>query len=156
MLAREDKSWREHWHPIDQLWHSVGVARDSRHVGEIEWRRVIMAATVLTVIIPTAIAAMLIIVEVTAGFRARLASLVGLHAAADGLGRDALADFDIRLLDDHSALDGLPSAAAVFSAQHPLPVGVGELGDRDDADARLVIAAVTWTEANAPSGLAGC
>lgn len=99
---------------------------------------------------------MLILVEVATGLGTRLSTLVGLHAATDSLGRDALADLDIGFLDNHPALDGLPTAATILGAEHPLPVRVSELADRDDADARLVIAAVTWPEADAPSGLEGC
>lgn len=99
---------------------------------------------------------MLVLVEVATGLGTRLSALVGLHAATDSLGRDALANLDIGLLDNHPALDGLPTAATVLGAEHPLPVRVGELADRDDADARLVIAAVTWSEADAPSGLGRC
>lgn len=113
-------------------------------------------AAVLAIVVTTAITTILVLVEVAAGLGTRLSALVGLHAATDSLGGDTLANLDIRLLDDHPALNGLPSAAAVLGAEHPLPVRVGELADRDDADARLIIAAVTWPEADAPSGLGGC
>lgn len=99
---------------------------------------------------------MFVLVEVAAGLGTRLSALVGLHAATDSLGGHALADLDIGLLDHHAALDGLPATAAILGAEHPLPVCVGELADRDDADTRLVIAAVTWPEADTPSGLGGC
>lgn len=157
-LAGEDESGREHRNPVDQLrhpLHPIRIAWDTRHAGEVKWRRGAVAA-VLAVIITTAVTAVLVLVEVASGFGTRLSALVGLHAATDGLGRDALADLDIGLFDNHPALDGLPAAAAVLGAEHPLPVGIGKLADRDDADTRLVIAAVTWPEADAPSGLGVC
>lgn len=82
-----------------------------------------------------------------------IAALVGLHAAADGLGRDAGADLDVGLLDAHAADDGTAAGAAEGGGEHPLAVGVGELVDGDGADAALVVAAVAGPEADAPSGL---
>lgn len=85
--------------------------------------------------------------------RSLVAALVRLHAARDGLGGHAGADLDVGFLDAQARDDGPAAAAAEGGGEHPFPVRVGELVDRDDADARLVVAAVAGAKADAPSCL---
>ena len=87
------------------------------------------------------------------GLGAMVAALVGLHAAADGLGRHARADLDVGLLNAETSGNWPSAAAAEGSGEHPLAVGLGKLVDRDDANTRLVVAAVSRAEAHTPSGL---
>ncbi len=94
-----------------------------------------------------------LVVDAAAGLGPVVAALVGLHAAGDSLGGDAGADLDVGLLDTHAADDGLAARAAKGRGEHPLAVGLGQLVDRDDADAALVVAAVAGAEADAPSCL---
>lgn len=82
-----------------------------------------------------------------------MTALVGLHAPADSLGRHACANLDVGLLDREARDDGATAAAAKWRRQHPLAVRFGQLVDGDDADARLVVAAVAGTVAHAPSRL---
>lgn len=80
-------------------------------------------------------------------------TLVGLHAPANGLGRHASSDLDVGLFHTHAGHDGPASASSEWGREQPLPVGLGEFMNGDDADPRGVVAAVTWTEANTPSSL---
>lgn len=87
------------------------------------------------------------------GLGAVAAALVRLHAATDGLGRNAGADFNVRLFDADARFNGPAAASAEGGRKHPLSVGVCKLVDGNDTNTRRVVAAVSWTEANAPSSL---
>lgn len=87
------------------------------------------------------------------GLGAVAAALVRLHAAADGLGRNTGADFNVRLFDGEACFNGPAAASAKGSREHPLSVGVRKLVDGNDTNTGRVVAAVSWTEANAPSSL---
>ena len=80
-------------------------------------------------------------------------SRVGCDTSANGFGRDTGTDFNIWFFDNHAALNGFPPSSAVLCSEHPLAIRLSESLNRDDTNAGLVVAAVTWTKADTPSCL---
>jgi hypothetical protein len=69
------------------------------------------------------------------------------------LRRHSGANLDIGFLDHHSALERSSTCAAVLCSQGPLAVSIRESGDGNNANATLVVAAISGAEANSPSRL---
>jgi hypothetical protein len=82
-----------------------------------------------------------------------ITTLVSLHPTTDRLRRNTLADFDIWLLNNHTRFNRLATATTVLSSQHPFAISIRELADWDDADAGLVVTAITRTKSYTPPGL---
>ena len=74
---------------------------------------------------------------------------LGLHT----FGGYTSANLDIRFFHDDEALDGSTTSATVFSSEHPFAVCFSQTFNWDDTDPRLIVTAVTWSEAYTPSGL---
>lgn len=140
------------------LGHAIGQGADA------EWKLLRKGLSVgsgrlaiLTAIAATAVAAKVIavvaIIVTASGAGSVVAALVSLHATADGLGRDASTDLNVWLLDDEARLDGSAAASTILGSKHPLAVSLCELGNGNDANAGLVITAVTRAETNTPTGL---
>jgi hypothetical protein len=69
------------------------------------------------------------------------------------LRRHACANLDIRLFYHHTALQCSAACAAVFRSQSPLAVSICKPRDWNNANAALVVTAVSGAEANAPACL---
>ncbi len=74
------------------------------------------------------------------------------NASIDGLGREASANFDVWLPNNHSRLDEATSGATILRREQPFAIRIGRSLDRNDADASLIVIAVTRTETNTPIG----
>lgn len=94
------------------------------------------AHLVVAVITTSSPATSSIILALARGLGAVAAALVRLHAAADGLGRNTGADFNVRLFDGEACVNGPAAASAKGSRKHPLSVGVRKLVDGNDTNAR--------------------
>ena len=66
---------------------------------------------------------------------------------------DTRANLDVGFLDDKAALDCFPAGTSVLGSQHPFAIRIGQAFDGNDADAGLVVAAVTRSKPHSPSGL---
>lgn len=156
--GREREAGRVRRHAVGQGTDAVGeLLRKRLRVGRGELLVVTALVTVAVAATTPATEILAAVVASTTTSRARsvVAALVGLHAAADGLGRNTVADLDIGLLNDHTLLDGLTATASILGSQHPLAISLCKLADRNDANTRTVIATVARAEADAPAGL-GC
>lgn len=67
--------------------------------------------------------------------------------------RNACADLNIGLFDDHATLKLTAAGTTMLRSQSPFAIGVGESRDGNDTDAGLVVAAISGTEAYTPSSL---
>lgn len=94
-----------------------------------------------------------VVLALAGGFGPVLATFIRLHAAADSLGRNASSNLDIRLLDAQARLDGSTATATVRRSKHPFAVRFRQLGNRDDANASRVVAAISGAETDSPSSL---
>lgn len=70
--------------------------------------------------------------------------------------RHTRTDLNVGLLDHHPRLDRPSATATILRCEHPLAVGLSKSFDRNDADTRLVVTAVTRSEPNTPSRLDLC
>ena len=68
--------------------------------------------------------------------------------------RYSSADFNVRFLNDKTAIDLLASSTTILGCQHPLLVGFCQAFNWNDADTSLIIAAVTRSKPYTPTGLA--
>lgn len=156
--GREREAGRVRRHAVGQGTDAVWeLLRERLRVGR---RELLVVTTLVTVAVAataptTKVLAAVVASASTSRTRSVVAALVGLHAAADGLGGNTVADLDIGLLNDHALFDGFTATASILGSQHPLAISLGELADGDDANTRTVVATVTRTKANTPAGL-GC
>lgn len=144
---RKRKSSRKVWHSVGQSSNAKGEARHGlviAIIGFASGRALSIAATVSS-------AWLVFLVSRRLGPIA--AAFVGLHATADGLGRNTSSDFDIWLLYREAAFDGTSSASAIRSSEDPFAISLGELVNRNNADASGIVTAVSGPETNAPSSL---
>lgn len=87
------------------------------------------------------------------GLGAMATALVGLHAAADGLGGDTSANLNIGLFNTEAGFNRTTAATTVWGCQHPLAIGLCEFGDGNNADAGSIVTAVSGAKANTPTSL---
>lgn len=69
------------------------------------------------------------------------------------LGRNSSANLNVRLFNNHTAFNASPTSTTVLCSEQPLAIRLGQSFDRNDTDAGLVVATVTWTKPNTPSSL---
>lgn len=158
LLVRRHRKSEARWenrHTVVSCGDAVGEL--SNHglllVAKIPAVAVTVLLSAMAIVLVTSPSSQVLLVVAPARLGAVLAAPVRLHPPADGFGRDTGADFNVRLLDNHARLNRLSSTASPLGCQHPLSVRLGQLINRNNTDAARVVATVSRTKTNTPSGL---
>lgn len=158
-LTGEDKSWWNHAvhvegeigaHELRNGWH-LWWGADT--ILSISTTASISTVVVMIVSVTSAIASVILLVAFSSRFGTIVATHIGLHTTTDSFRGYALANLDVRLFDDHATFDRLSTTTSILCSQHPFTISVSQLVNWDDADAGLVVAAITWAKSYSPTGL---
>ena len=87
------------------------------------------------------------------GLKHDLMMIVHMYPMEHTFGRHTLADFNVRLLDNHATLQRRSTGSAVLCRYHPALICFCKAFNRNNAFSGLVVAAITGTESNSPTSL---